>query len=642
MSTNTVNYSLKKPSQEDFYNVDDQNGNMDIIDSELKKGVKHSQATAAGQFLVSSGAGQFAVKTASEIKPLLGLGNAAYTDITAYATAQQGAKADNAATQTAFNSHLSDYVRQPGYAITSGTANTYTANLNPAPSALIDGMGLVVKIHTANTGASTLNVNGLGAKPIIDSKGRTVQSGKLLNGRIYSLKYDGANFQLQGEGGDIPKLPNLIKNGSFENDFNSWDNNGFQLSGSYPFDGIRALYATHTSQVWWTCSQQIKCNVGDKIYAACRAFATSASYLDSFLIGVVNLAQNAALGDNGLIDPTKLNQWQFLSTLGTATDAGVICELVTCSAGTMWADGVMAFNLTQAFGAGNEPSKQDIDNMINRISRNLFDKSRAKINKGVVYTTGEIVDDPGCICTDYIPIAPNTVYTASNAGHYALYTVNKTYISGSGSLSTTITTPSNAGYIVLNLSNFPVVPPNINTYQFESGSVSTPYDIASCYWWDSDLPLLTSDATATASDIIPGKIAYGLNGLKCIGTSTRKQWTSGTATFIWTSQNNNADELKKYAFTVSGLSFSPTLIFGYCSKYDYSYGFTGVKNAILSIFLGDYRYGWLGTGQGANLIPNPGTDIITYNPDGFTTSLIVRSINANETYNDTIHWWAFE
>ncbi len=37
MAVNTANYNLKKPSQEDFYNIEDHNGNMDIIDTQIKK-----------------------------------------------------------------------------------------------------------------------------------------------------------------------------------------------------------------------------------------------------------------------------------------------------------------------------------------------------------------------------------------------------------------------------------------------------------------------------------------------------------------------------------------------------------------------------------------------------------------------------
>ena len=37
MANKTTNYELTKPLAEEFYNVEDQNGNMDIIDAELKK-----------------------------------------------------------------------------------------------------------------------------------------------------------------------------------------------------------------------------------------------------------------------------------------------------------------------------------------------------------------------------------------------------------------------------------------------------------------------------------------------------------------------------------------------------------------------------------------------------------------------------
>ena len=36
MAEYTTNYNLVKPAQEDFYNVDDQNRNMDKIDAALK------------------------------------------------------------------------------------------------------------------------------------------------------------------------------------------------------------------------------------------------------------------------------------------------------------------------------------------------------------------------------------------------------------------------------------------------------------------------------------------------------------------------------------------------------------------------------------------------------------------------------
>lgn len=106
-----------------------------------------------------------------------------------------------AVSQNDFNLHQKDYVRQPGYGVTAGSANTYTLTLDPALTSYTAGVGITVKIHAANTGASTININGLGAKSIRDSKGNALTAGKLMVNGVYTLRYDGTNFILQGEGG---------------------------------------------------------------------------------------------------------------------------------------------------------------------------------------------------------------------------------------------------------------------------------------------------------------------------------------------------------------------------------------------------------------------------------------------------------
>ena len=40
-TTTTKNYNLVKPDVMDFYDIDVQNANMDIIDDELKKSANH-------------------------------------------------------------------------------------------------------------------------------------------------------------------------------------------------------------------------------------------------------------------------------------------------------------------------------------------------------------------------------------------------------------------------------------------------------------------------------------------------------------------------------------------------------------------------------------------------------------------------
>ena len=50
------------------------------------------------------------------------------------------------------------------YGVATGLANTYTITLNPAPTSYKEGMAVAIKINTTNTGASTISINGLGAK----------------------------------------------------------------------------------------------------------------------------------------------------------------------------------------------------------------------------------------------------------------------------------------------------------------------------------------------------------------------------------------------------------------------------------------------------------------------------------------------
>ena len=65
--------------------------------------------------------------------------------------------------------HLADDTQHVPYAVAAGVANTYAVTLNPAPTALVDGMAVAVKINADSTGSSTLNVNALGVKTIKDS-----------------------------------------------------------------------------------------------------------------------------------------------------------------------------------------------------------------------------------------------------------------------------------------------------------------------------------------------------------------------------------------------------------------------------------------------------------------------------------------
>jgi microcystin-dependent protein len=82
------------------------------------------------------------------------------------------------------------------YAAAAGTANTYTASLTPAITAYTAGMIVNIKINTANTGASTINLNSLGVKDIKLLGGIALVGDEMPTNMLAELNYDGTQFIL--------------------------------------------------------------------------------------------------------------------------------------------------------------------------------------------------------------------------------------------------------------------------------------------------------------------------------------------------------------------------------------------------------------------------------------------------------------
>jgi hypothetical protein len=96
----------------------------------------------------------------------------------------------------AFANSIISAIGGPYYIADGGTANARTATFSPAVTALTAGLRLLLKSSVANTGATTLAVNGLTAKTIKKSVSTDLGSGDIAEGSIYEVVYDGTNFQL--------------------------------------------------------------------------------------------------------------------------------------------------------------------------------------------------------------------------------------------------------------------------------------------------------------------------------------------------------------------------------------------------------------------------------------------------------------
>lgn len=83
-----------------------------------------------------------------------------------------------------------------GYAVDSGSANVYVITPSPALTAYTTGQVVTFQATNANTGASTINISGLGVKSIKKDGASALIGNEILANQIIVLQYDGTNFQL--------------------------------------------------------------------------------------------------------------------------------------------------------------------------------------------------------------------------------------------------------------------------------------------------------------------------------------------------------------------------------------------------------------------------------------------------------------
>ena len=82
------------------------------------------------------------------------------------------------------------------YAASSTGNDAYEVTLDPAPTAYATGMMFAIKPDTANTGACTINANGLGAKNIKKNQTDDLETGDILDNQMLVIIYDGSAFQV--------------------------------------------------------------------------------------------------------------------------------------------------------------------------------------------------------------------------------------------------------------------------------------------------------------------------------------------------------------------------------------------------------------------------------------------------------------
>lgn len=107
---------------------------------------------------------------------------------------------------SAANTELAQY-NEYNAAVDSGVANAYIANLTPPATSLTGFLSVLCKIGAANTGASTLTVNGNTA-PIVTANNQALVGGELIANQVALFLYDAtwASFILVNPSNNVTTL----------------------------------------------------------------------------------------------------------------------------------------------------------------------------------------------------------------------------------------------------------------------------------------------------------------------------------------------------------------------------------------------------------------------------------------------------
>jgi len=129
-----------------------------------------------------------------------------------WAEGQPRASVNNSA-RSMMAAHAKDRNLKNGSITTGGTANAQTFTSGVAYTAVPTGLTVRLKVGVTNTGATTLNMDGIGAVAIKDQAGSDIGANALLLGRYVDLLYNGTNWILLSLGAAAAPFDALAYNG---------------------------------------------------------------------------------------------------------------------------------------------------------------------------------------------------------------------------------------------------------------------------------------------------------------------------------------------------------------------------------------------------------------------------------------------
>ncbi|MEC1377367.1 hypothetical protein P9D39_24380 [Heyndrickxia oleronia] len=141
--------------------------------------------------------------------------------------------------QAGLEEHIHDYKEHIPYAVTTGGTNeVYDISLDGVTD-LYEGLAVSIKMHKQSGVPVFLRINGLNTKLIVKPNGQNPSA--LKKDGIYTLRYNGNSFILQGEGGSGTAIVGDVLTGK------TFTNDEGEFTGTMPNRG--AVYITPTESL---------------------------------------------------------------------------------------------------------------------------------------------------------------------------------------------------------------------------------------------------------------------------------------------------------------------------------------------------------------------------------------------------------
>ena len=188
----------------------------------------------------------------------------------------------------------------------SGSANTYAIALNPAVTAYVAGQVFHFKAANASSGASTLNVNALGAKNIKKKNDQDIAAGDIEQNAIVSVIYDGTSFQMLSQlGTSAGSMSSFTLTGDSGSNQTINDGNTVDVAGGTGIDTVVGATDTVTVAIDSTVVQKTVQNTFTKAqvpstYTAALSATSGVLDYDTYQNFIITLAS----GSNTLAAPT--------------------------------------------------------------------------------------------------------------------------------------------------------------------------------------------------------------------------------------------------------------------------------------------------------------------------------------------------